>query len=60
MDTRQYITEDEEARGGYRRSARLERDEIDQLAKAATSGKGNRKERRAKQAQFKKLIRSKS
>ncbi|RWN60250.1 hypothetical protein [Mesorhizobium sp.] len=42
---------------GNRRSARLLNEEVDQFAKAATRGQGNRKERRRQQAELKKMWR---
>jgi len=56
-DYDRYIVEDEEVRGGYRRSARLQESEINQLAKAATAGQGNRKQRRKIAAELKRRMR---
>ncbi|RWD47453.1 hypothetical protein [Mesorhizobium sp.] len=44
-------------RNENRRSFDLEKQEIDQFAKAATRGQGNRKERRRQQAELKKMWR---
>lgn len=41
-------------------SERLQREEMEQFSKAATSGQGNRKQRRQMQAELKRMMRKRS